>query len=178
MNDNQRTLLLWMDVETTGLKPSFNRLLEIGLQWTDTTLRPLDDGFHTPIRYTGPISNRIRRMHGPNGLLDACASPTAPILGDAQTMAADYINRHPDARILPAGASLRFDRNWLDHWMPGLLDPCDHRSLDVSGLLEAFRMWTSLDPNREPTDHRVATCLQVEINAARRYRQWMQTITA
>lgn len=66
------TLLLWVDVETTGLDPSHGAILEIGMRWTDTRLDRLDGGFSTPVAYAGPVDGFIERMHGPNGLPAAC----------------------------------------------------------------------------------------------------------
>lgn len=63
------TRLLWMDVETTGLDTQHDRILEIGLIVTDDNLIPLDEGFHSIIRYSGETSEFITAMHTPNGLL-------------------------------------------------------------------------------------------------------------
>lgn len=169
---NENTLLLWMDTETTGLTPETSALLEIGLQWTDTDLNPLDDGFDTPIHYVGPVDGFIRNMHGPNGLLAECALEDTPDLADAERRALDYIRSRmaDDTRVLAAGSTVRFDRNMLDHHMPGLLDGISHRSLDVSTLLEAIRMWNPESARWLPektTDHRVRDCLNDSMNLAR-----------
>lgn len=81
------TLLLWVDVETTGLDPSHGAILEIGMRWTDTRLDRLDGGFSTPVAYAGPVDGFIERMHGPNGLLAACARPGAPTSDEAARLA-------------------------------------------------------------------------------------------
>lgn len=169
------TLLLWIDVETTGLDPSHGAILEIGMRWTDTRLDRLDGGFSTPVAYAGPVDGFIERMHGPNGLLAACARPDAPTPDEAARLARAYVaSRLSDGvRVLAAGASVRFDRDWLDARMPGVLSGVHHRSLDVSALDEAARMWAPLTWAARPertTDHRVDSCLDDELRLAAHYR--------
>ena len=169
------TLLLWVDVETTGLDPSHGAILEIGMRWTDAGLDRLDDGFSTPVAYDGPVDGFIARMHGPNGLLAACSSPGAPAPDEAARRARAYVeSRLSDgARVLAAGASARFDRDWLDMLMPGVLSGVHHRSLDVSALDEAACMWAPLTWAARPvrtTDHRVDSCLDDELRLAAYYR--------
>lgn len=169
------TLLLWVDVETTGLDPSHGAILEIGMRWTDTRLDRLDGGFSTPVAYAGPVDGFIERMHGPNGLLAAWARPGAPTSDEAARLARAYVaSRLSDGvRVLAAGASVRFDRDWLDTRMPGVLSGVHHRSLDVSALDEAARMWAPLTWAARPertTDHRVDSRLDDELRLAAYYR--------
>lgn len=169
------TLLLWVDVETTGLDPSHGAILEIGMRWTDTRLDRLDGGFSTPVAYAGPVDGFIERMHGPNGLLAAWARPGAPTSDETARLARAYVaSRLSDGvRVLAAGASVRFDRDWLDTRMPGVLSGVHHRSLDVSALDEAARMWAPLTWAARPertTDHRVDSRLDDELRLAAYYR--------
>lgn len=169
------TLLLWVDVETTGLDPSHGAILEIGMRWTDTRLDRLDGGFSTPVAYAGPVDGFIERMHGPNGLLAAWARPGAPRSDETARLARAYVaSRLSDGvRVLAAGASVRFDRDWLDTRMPGVLSGVHHRSLDVSALDEAARMWAPLTWAARPertTDHRVDSRLDDELRLAAYYR--------
>lgn len=74
MND---TTLLWLDIETTGLNPSHHALLEVAMRATRADLEPYAE-YHAVLAYNGVTDDFIRRMHGPNGLLDECAGPDAP----------------------------------------------------------------------------------------------------
>ncbi|KAA8826973.1 oligoribonuclease [Bifidobacterium myosotis] len=176
--DERPTLLLWVDTETTGLDPRRDPILEVGMIATDADLNPLDDGFHTVVHWEGEPSDFIRGMHGPNGLLAECSHPSAPGMFAAALSARDYVEAHLDGdahRLLPAGSTVRFDRDMLDSWMPGVLDGCSHRSLDVSALYEAIRMW---NPAALPdttalktTNHRVMRCLADTLRYAAAYRE-------
>lgn len=152
--------------------------------WTRRTARSWRSGcvgrirvwtVSTPVAYAGPVDGFIERMHGPNGLLAACARPGAPTSDEAARLARAYVaSRLSDGvRVLAAGASVRFDRDWLDTRMPGVLSGVHHRSLDVSALDEAARMWAPLTWAARPertTDHRVDSCLDDELRLAAYYR--------
>lgn len=176
-NDSNETVLLWVDVETTGLDPQCDQLLEVGMRATGGDLKDLVPPFHTAIRWTGEPDAFIQRMHGPNGLLAECAHPSTPTLREAAVEAGSWMRMledgFPDARILPAGSTVRFDRGFLDRWMPGLLGHADHRSLDVSALDEAARMWSPRLWEARPaktTDHRCMHCLEDSLRLASHYR--------
>lgn len=173
-NDDKPVRLLWVDTETTGLDPRKDPILEIGMIATGPDLKPVDDGFHTTVHWDGKPSEFIQGMHGPNGLLAECAHPSAPNMFAAALSARDYVARHLDqgVRLLPAGSTVRFDRNMIDSWMPGVLDGCSHRSLDISAVCEVVRMWNpAVLPDMEPsTDHRVMHCLADTLRYARAYR--------
>lgn len=103
------------------------------------------------------------------------ARPGAPTSDEAARLARAYVaSRLSDGvRVLAAGASVRFDRDWLDTRMPGVLSGVHHRSLDVSALDEAARMWAPLTWAARPertTDHRVDSCLDDELRLAAYYR--------
>lgn len=169
------TRLLWMDVETTGLDTQHDRILEIGLIVTDDNLTPLDEGFHSIIRYSGETSEFITAMHTPNGLLAECAAPGAPTLPEAGEQARAYVSRWLESsRLLPAGSSLRFDRDIISHTWPHLLDGCSHRSFDVSVFYEAACLWSPTIAQNAPestTDHRVMHCLADSLAYARYYKK-------
>lgn len=168
------TTLLWIDVETDGLDPERGHLPEVGLLATGSDLEPLDGGVFSPIRFDGPVDAFIGRMHGPNGLLAECR--TAPEADEVAGRCRAYVARHlaRSTDVLVAGSSVSFDRRWLDRHMPGLLDGLGHRSLDVSAVDEASRLWApdvrAARPDRT-TDHRVRHCLADSIALARHYKE-------
>lgn len=172
MQPNKKTVLLWLDTETTGLDTRHDHLLELGMRFTDTGLRPLDGGFSSPVRWLGHPDQFIREMHTPNGLLEACA--TAPMQPEVIKAAKAYLKPHLHDRILPAGSTVRFDRDLLDRIDPDLLAGCDHRSLDVSAINEAAKAWWPEVAAKAPdgrTNHRVDHCLDDTIGWARYYMQ-------
>ena len=169
-------ILLWIDVETTGLDPQDSALLEIGMAYTDTSLNPLDPPLDLILAWDGEPSPFIEHMHGPNGLLAACRTGLDP--ETAYTRAAEYAHRHEHALV--AGSTVRFDRNMLDAHDPRILAGLGHRSLDVSALDEAYRLWNPAIHDTRPeraTNHRSPNCLKDSINLARHYRNALKDPT-
>lgn len=70
-------MLLWMDVETTGLDPDHDRILEVELRCTDMKGVLCVGGFHRVIGLKGRKASvtdgniKAWRMHCANGLLEA-----------------------------------------------------------------------------------------------------------
>lgn len=169
------TTLLWIDVETDGLDPERDHLLEVGLLATGSDLEPLDGGVFSPIRFDGPVDAFIGRMHGPTACWRNAGRRrrrTKEVAGWCRAYVARHLARSAD--MLVAGSSVSFDRRWLDRHMPGLLDGLGHRSLDVSAVDEASRLWApdvrGARPDRT-TDHRVRHCLADSIALARHYKE-------
>lgn len=168
------TVLLWIDVETDGLDPDTAHLLEVSMRASTPDLTVFDS-LHTVIRCLEPDGDGFTAaMHGPNGLLAECAGATAPEPAEAYAMVSRFMEGLPeDAVILPAGASVRFDRAMLDAADPTMLARCSHRSFDVSTLAAMVRMWMPAVAGRMPsktTDHRSEHCLDDEMRLAR----WMK----
>lgn len=161
--------LLWIDVETTGLDFENDALLEIGMAYTDADLDPIGEPLDIILRWEGTPDPFITDMHGANGLLDACRTGLDP--EEAYRIARGYAHRH---KALVAGSSVRFDRTMLDAHDPRILAGLDHRSLDVSALDEAARLWNPEYRTHRPertTDHRCLHCLADSIALARHYKR-------
>lgn len=177
MTDDQGILLLWMDVETDGLDPMRDHVLELGLRYTDADLNMLDSGCHLVIRCDGLVADGfIRRMHGPNGLLDEITGADAIDEFSAVLTARDYVQaRLADGmRVLAAGSTVRFDRAFIDALSPMILKGLSHRALDVSAIDEAARMWwphAYADRPGKTTDHRCEHCLDDSLRLAAYYRR-------
>lgn len=176
-------VLLWLDVETTGLDPMSGSLLEVGMIATDTNLHRLDDGYHAVVRFDGPVDAFIARMHGANGLLDECRTGTP--LGHVAVDAREYVTRYLPApgskyRVLLAGSSVAFDRAWMNEKLPGVLDGVHHRLFDVSTIGEAMRAWNPMVAAGAPTwgkdpkrDDRVLHCLAHSLALAAWWRDML-----
>lgn len=180
-------LLLWTDIETTGVDEREDAVLEIGMLVTDWDLHSFDWGFHACVRPSfwrwkrAWMSPEARRMHEANGLLEEI--DTAPLLPARWAIAAmdGYLAPYlADRGLLLAGSSVDFDRRFLRRLHPDLFDEraLGHRVMDVSVLDEIAR-------NRYPdvyahrpdrsTDHRVANCLTDSMNLYRYYQEHLLT---
>jgi len=150
---NKHTVLAWVDLETTGLRPaSAHRILEYAFIFTDLHLNELG-------RVTGLIDQDVRfaislmdsfafDMHTKNGLLDELrhASNYQFSLDKAQQdilrvfyevhgLASDH---EVEVIFVPAGNTVGFDKEYLQEHMPDVFKKFHYRQLDVSAYKVAF----------------------------------------
>lgn len=133
----------WIDLETTGLEPLVDRILEVSMIVTDDQLRPLAEPFSRVLHLERnfPLSPFILDMHGKNGLLDECYASTLHlglVVAEAEQML-DALGLDPKPII--AGSSVHFDKGFLRARAPGFLDHFHYRLFDVSVLKEFARAY-------------------------------------
>lgn len=129
-----------LDVETTGLDPNKDALLELALlvySYRETAAdgTPLPDGLlfvdHS-IFYHVPelsIDQVVRDRHTKNGLWDDCKSSSL-YHDDVDGYLA---KRLPDGMI-PCGRNVHFDLDFLKRYMPELSRKFSHRHLDLTTI--------------------------------------------
>lgn len=153
--DPDREILLWLDMETTGLDPQRDRVLQVAYIITDPLGNLLKPPIETKIRHPEGKALRqmasplVQRMHDKTGLwarLDN-QEANAPlhlldglILKEIQEYARD--NRE---RIRLAGNSIRLDLNFMAVHMPKTYGHLHYKSLDVSALAYACDAWGIVD---------------------------------
>jgi len=150
-----KTLLCWLDIETTGLEHESDRLLEIAATVTTVAGRALDDSssFHTVVRLpddwdrdrpdTWPVDDHVRAMHTSNGLWDLCSQHYVTVDEDAAIdRFCEWAHMFNDAGVTlhPAGSGVaRFDVPWLRARAdPDLPWPFHYREVDVSSMRIMF----------------------------------------
>lgn len=127
--------LLWLDVETTGLDPEKDDLLQVGMAITGANLSirvqqewPIHRAVGKP--FGDPVA---AEMHQKTGLTRLAAEFGKPV-GEAQKEIARWLLAYCSGTAHIAGNSVHFDRAFIKAKMPGLLDDLHHRLLDVSSL--------------------------------------------
>lgn len=178
-------VLMWTDVETTGLDPVRDAVLEIGMRATDYELNPVGDvrDLHLVIHPRFPrlrwrrMGEFARHMHARNSLLDACEASDLSGWQAALAVALWIDAIVPDGgRVVLAGSSVHFDRGFIaalpTPYGGAPLARVSHRQLDVSALDEiAKHLHPDVYGHRPPrtTDHRVMHCLDDSMALYRYY---------
>lgn len=139
-------MLVWMDLEMTGLDPARHVVVEIATLVTDDQLEVLAEGPDLVVGATGDELSRmddvVRVMHTKSGLLAAIEASTIS-LADAGAATLEFIKNHvPEARTVPlCGNSIGTDRRFLATQLPEIDEWLHYRSVDVSTVKELCRRW-------------------------------------
>jgi oligoribonuclease len=139
-------MLVWADLEMTGLDPGRDLIVEIATLVTDDELELVAEGpdlvIATPAEALDAMDEVVRQMHTRSGLLEAIAASTIS-LAQATEQTLDFVRQHvPEARKVPlCGNSIGTDRRFLAAYMPELENYLHYRSIDVSTIKELAKRW-------------------------------------
>ncbi|MFN2506139.1 MAG: oligoribonuclease [Acidimicrobiales bacterium] len=139
-------MLVWLDLEMTGLDPARHAIVEIATLVTDDDLEVLAEGpdlviHHSPEVLSG-MDDFVRAMHERSGLLDAIVASSLT-LEEAGRLTLEFVKAHvPEPRAAPlCGNSIGTDRRFLAAHLPDLENHLHYRSIDVSTVKELSRRW-------------------------------------
>ncbi len=138
-------LIVWMDLEMSGLDPERERILELAVLLTDSQLRIVAEGpelvLHQPEELLAGMDDWNREHHGASGLTERVrASGISEAQAEEQVL--DFVRAHCTPRSAPlAGNSIWQDRRFLGRYMPRLEGYMHYRVIDVSTVKELARRW-------------------------------------
>lgn len=157
MSVGSRDVIVWVDVETSGLNPWFGpesrrALLEVACLVTDTELNILDEsGFEAMVEYSPEMVARlrdgaqplVREMHDRNGLWDRLASGEGLSLYELDGALLSYVSEFaPDPRVARLGGnSVRLDLNFLEAHLPMTYGHLHYRFIDVTSVATLAGWW-------------------------------------
>lgn len=140
-------VLIWMDLEMTGLDVERDVIVEIAVLATSaSTLEPLDAGLALvvaqPPEVLAGMSDFVRQMHQRSGLLTEISRDGVP-LDEAGRRVLEYVKGHaPAPRSVPlCGNSIGMDRRFLARYLTEIEEHLHYRSIDVSSIKELCRRW-------------------------------------
>jgi oligoribonuclease len=172
-------VLVWMDLEMTGLEPARHVIVEIATLVTDDDLQVVAEGpdlvVHQPEDALAGMDDVVRDMHTRSGLLTAIRDSTVDLAtAGAATLA--FIREHvPNARTVPlCGNSIGTDRRFLAAYLPEIEDHLHYRSVDVSTIKELAVRWYPKVVDAAPrksSAHRALDDIRESVNELRYYRQ-------
>jgi oligoribonuclease len=139
-------MLVWMDLEMTGLDHTTEVIVEIATIITDDDLQIVAEGpdlvIHQPDDVLQRMDPFVVEMHTKSGLLDLIRASTVS-LDDAGSATLDFIKAHvPEAGTVPlCGNSIGTDRRFLAAYLPDIENHLHYRSIDVSSVKELVKRW-------------------------------------
>ena len=173
-------MLVWLDIETTGLEPTEHEILEIGFIITDDNLAELGRASWV-LPFNGTVDKFIDAMHTQSGLLYACnllrQNGTIVTCWEIRQEISAWLGRYLDVGEKPplCGSSVGFDKSFLaaSAFSP-LLERFHYRTVDVSSVKELARRWAPSVYESRPKDrhiHRALPDLEDSIAEAKHYRE-------
>lgn len=172
-------VLVWMDLEMTGLDPDRHRIVEVATLVTDDDLEIVAEGPELVIGASAEelaaMDEVVRDMHTRSGLLTEIQASTVT-LDEAGRATLDFIRAHvPTPRSVPlAGNSIGTDRRFLARWLPAIEHHLHYRSVDVSTIKELAKRWypeaLAAAPEKS-AGHRALDDIRESVAELRYYRQ-------
>lgn len=172
-------VLVWMDLEMTGLDPARNVIVEIATIVTDDQLEVVAEGpdlvIHQDDEALAAMEDVVRDMHNRSGLTEAIRA-SAISLEDAGRQTLAFIKQHvPEPRTVPlCGNSIGTDRRFLSAYLNDIEEHLHYRSVDVSTLKELAKRWFPAilaEQPRKDSAHRALDDIRESINELRFYRE-------
>lgn len=171
-------VLVWMDLEMTGLDHEKEVIVEIATVVTDDQLEIVAEGpdlvVHAPESVLAAMDPFVVEMHTKSGLLDAIRSSTLT-LDEAGRRTLEFLKLHvPEPRTVPlCGNSIGTDRRFLAKYLPDIENHLHYRSVDVSSVKELVKRWypgTENDRPQKTGTHRALDDVRQSIEELKFYR--------
>jgi oligoribonuclease len=170
------TKLIWLDLETTGLDPQKDRILELSASeatLADPLCRRFVYGQVFKLNRGHPLSDFILDMHTKNGLLEECYNSQVSLVGCEEFLLKRYPEVEKEERPILAGSTIHFDMAFLKFWMPRFAARLSHRLYDVSAI-KLFCQSLGMPKLPKAEAHRATEDVLESIEHARSCVRWLR----
>jgi oligoribonuclease len=174
-------MLVWMDLEMTGLDHTRDVIVEIATLVTDDDLEIVAEGpdlvVHQSDEVLAAMDPFVVDMHTRSGLLALIRASTIS-LADAGAATLEFIKEHvPEPRTIPlCGNSIGTDRRFLAAYLPEIEEHLHYRSIDVSSIKELVKRWYPEVDARRPHGHGAHRALDDIRESVREMQYYRRTV--
>ena len=177
MTMKDKSNLIWIDLEMTGLDTQRDYIIEIASIVTDKNLNILAEGPNLAIHQPDEVMNNMddwnTKQHGRSGLIDKVKKSTInETKAEAETV--KFLEQYIFKGQSPlCGNTICQDRRFLARCMPELEEFCHYRNVDVSSIRELGKRWyfEDIDNFQKSSNHRALDDIRDSIDELRYYRK-------
>lgn len=174
-----KSILVWIDLEMTGLNPEVDSILEISTMITNNALEILACGPSLVINQSDVALSVMDewniQTHTKSGLIGEVQQSIVS-LADAEVATLDFLKQHCKEKEAPlCGNSVWQDRRFLTKHMPKIEEYLNYRIVDVSSIKEIVARWYPDSPERrfkKPDGHRACEDIKQSIEELKHYRKY------
>ena len=169
--------LLFLSLSLTGLSPTNDRIIELGVVVTDAQLQVRVEGPVLAIHQSDAVLDGMdawnKGTHGRSGLIDRVRASTVDEAAAQAQVLSWLATVVPKGKSPMCGNSICQDRRFLAQYMPELERFFHYRNLDVSTLKELARRWKPqiLDGFKKAQAHTALADVHESIDELAYYRQ-------
>ncbi|MCH2207031.1 MAG: oligoribonuclease [Lentisphaerales bacterium] len=173
---DKKQLLVWIDLEMTGLEPQTDHILEIASLITDGDLKIIAEGpeiiIHQPEEIMQGMNEWCVKQHGESGLTEKVKSSTIS-LEEAEKQTLKFIKKHTGRTKVPlCGNSIGQDRMFLLKYMPKITNHLHYRMVDVSSIKElGVRWYPNMEKFYKKATHRAMDDIRESVAELKYYRE-------
>eukprot|EP01102_Stenamoeba_stenopodia_P011914 TRINITY_DN3697_c0_g1_i3.p1 TRINITY_DN3697_c0_g1~~TRINITY_DN3697_c0_g1_i3.p1 ORF type:complete len:201 (-),score=48.12 TRINITY_DN3697_c0_g1_i3:29-589(-) len=158
---DKKDVLVWIDMEMTGLEPDTDLILEIAVIVTDSELNILAEGpdvaIYQPDSVLDAMNDWCKVHHAQSGLVDRVRASTINV-NQAEELVLEFVKKYCDKGKAPlAGNTVHQDKRFLYKYMPTFANYLHYRIVDVSTVKELCRYWYPKDLEAAPL--KAGSCL-------------------
>ncbi len=175
--------LIWIDLEMTGLDPIKDRIIEIATIVTDQELEIVAEGpslaVHQDEKVLMAMDDWNTEHHTNSGLWKRVLESEISVR-EAEQLTIEFLQEHVPIHSSPmCGNSICQDRRFLAKSMPKLENYFHYRQIDVSSIKELIRRWNPqlLDGFSKTGQHLALADVEESIKELKYYRQFMGEIS-
>jgi oligoribonuclease len=140
-----KTPLVWIDMEMSGLVPDRDRILEVAMVVTSSELDTIAEApvyvVHQPDEVLEAMDSWNKSTHGKSGLVDKVRASTFTE-AEVESRLIEFLKPIVGQGLAPlAGNTVHQDRRFMARYMPAFDAYLHYRIVDVSTLKELARRW-------------------------------------